>query len=510
MPYANALPWRGDRRATPRLDAANRTAHTAAMTESYRVTVPYIWGYQAELNPLRARLVLLRAGIRPPAVGTACELGYGQGASLAIHAAASPVAWYGTDFNPLHAAAARRLASASGAELSIADEPFARYCACSNLPEFDFIGLHGVWSWIADADRDAILRFVHARLRPGGVLYLGYNALPGWAGFLPVRELLVAHAEASGGQGAGVVEHVGEAMAFVDRLLATGPAMARDNPGLAGMRAALGRQDVGALAHELFNRDWQPMFFSTVARRLGPLGLVHAGAADLSDIVDRLDMSAAQRRLVDGLADPVLRQLVRDAIFNKRFRRDYWVKEPQPLSAAERDAAILDERVIATAAVTALPRPLRAALTLQPDGPDAAAVSAVLGSLSARRPCRLGDIAAGLAGARVAPRALLDVVMFLVAHGLVETAQDENTVSAMKHRTGRLNRHLLEDKALDAVDIALASPVTGGGVALSAGDRQCLRALGRSEPTTDPMVREEYSHVFTEERLPALRALQVA
>lgn len=480
------------------------------MTESYRVTVPYAWGYQAELNPLRARLVLLRAGIRPPAVGTACELGYGQGASLAIHAAASPVAWYGTDFNSVHAAAARRLVAASGAEASVSDEPFARYCARSDLPDYDFIGLHGVWSWIADADRDAILRFVHTKLRPGGVLYLGYNALPGWAGFLPVRELLVEHAEASGGLGAGIVDHVGEAMAFVDRLLATGPALARDNPALAGMLAALGRQDAGALAHELFNRDWQPMSFGTVARRLGPLGLVHAGAADLSDIVDRLDMSAAQRRLIDELADPVLRQLARDAIFNKRFRRDYWVKDPQPLSAAERDSAILDEQVIATTAVTTLPRSLRAALTLQPDGPDAGMVSAVLGSLVERRPHRLADIAVGLNGGSVAPRALLDAVMFLAAQGLVESAQDEETVSAMKHRTDRLNRHLLGDKSLDAVDIALASPVTGGGVALSSEERRCLRALGRSEPTTDPTVREENSRLFMEERLPALRALQVA
>ncbi|MGE3743929.1 MAG: methyltransferase regulatory domain-containing protein [Geminicoccaceae bacterium] len=479
------------------------------MTDSYRVTVPYSWDYQPELNPLRAHLVLLRAGFRPPAAGTACELGYGQGASLVLHAAASPVAWYGTDFNPAHAVAARRLATASGAQASIGDEPFASFCARGDLPDFDFIGLHGVWSWIADTERETILRFVHARLRPGGVLYLGYNALPGWADFVPLRQLLVEHAEASGGQGADIVDHVGEAMAFAARLLATGPAMARDNPGLAGMFAALERRSVNALAHELFNRDWQPMFFSAVARRLGPLGLAHAGAADLSDIVDRLDMSATQRRLIEGLADPMLRQLVRDSIFNKRFRRDYWVKDPQLLSAAERDAAIRDERVIATGAATVLPRPLSAALTLQPDGPDAGTVAAVLAGLSARRPRRLGDIEEGLAGRRVAPLALLDAVMFLAAHGLVESAQEAQTAAAMKHRTDRLNRHLLEDESLGEADIALASPVTGGGVALSASERQLLRALHYGQAPARPSAANEQSRPFLDERLPLLRALQV-
>jgi len=479
------------------------------MTDSYRVTIPYIRDYQAELNPLRARLVLLRAGVRPPVIGAACELGYGQGMSLAIHAAASAVAWYGTDFNPAHAAIARRLATASGTAVSVSDEPFARYGSRTDLPDFDFIGLHGVWSWIAEADREAILGFVHARLRPGGVLYLGYNALPGWASFLPVRQLLVEHAEAAGGQGAGIVDHVGEAMAFVAGLLATGPAMARDTPGLADMVAALGRQDASALAHELFNRDWQPMFFSAVARRLGPIGITYAGSADLSDIVDRLDMSAAQRRLVDGLADPVLRQLARDAIFNKRFRRDYWVRDPQPLSAAGRDAVLRDEQVIATGAVTDLPRPLRAAVMLQPDGPDADLVSAVLAGLSARRRRRLGDIEDGLAGGRVAPGAFLDAVMFLAAHGLVETAQDERTEADARQRTDLLNRHLLEDDSDDAADIALASPVTGGGVVLSAAERQLLRARRDDPAPTENPAGNAPTSPFLDERLPRLRALQV-
>ncbi|MFO1159843.1 MAG: hypothetical protein U1E60_13465 [Reyranellaceae bacterium] len=43
-----------------------------------------------------------------------------------------------------------------------------------------------------------------------------------------------------------------------------------------------------------------------------PGRLAYAAGADLSVIVDRLDKSAAQRRLVDRLDDLVLRQLVRD------------------------------------------------------------------------------------------------------------------------------------------------------------------------------------------------------
>ena len=49
----------------------------------------YTFGYYAELNPNRIALTFLRAGLAPPDVKTACELGFGQGVSINIHAAAS-------------------------------------------------------------------------------------------------------------------------------------------------------------------------------------------------------------------------------------------------------------------------------------------------------------------------------------------------------------------------------------------------------------------------------------
>lgn len=60
-------------RSQRRDDVRARPAQTVAMMDSYRVTIPYTRDYQAELDPLRARLVLLRAGFRPPAVGTAWQ-----------------------------------------------------------------------------------------------------------------------------------------------------------------------------------------------------------------------------------------------------------------------------------------------------------------------------------------------------------------------------------------------------------------------------------------------------
>jgi len=72
-------------------------------TAGYVTDVGYTYGYYSELNPLRLRLAFLHPGIAFPEVSTACELGFGQGMSANIHAAASLTKWFGTDFNPSQA-----------------------------------------------------------------------------------------------------------------------------------------------------------------------------------------------------------------------------------------------------------------------------------------------------------------------------------------------------------------------------------------------------------------------
>lgn len=67
-------------------------------TAGYVADIGYTYGYYAELNPLRARLALLHAGFACPATfENACELGFGQGLSVNLHAAASGVQWAGTN-----------------------------------------------------------------------------------------------------------------------------------------------------------------------------------------------------------------------------------------------------------------------------------------------------------------------------------------------------------------------------------------------------------------------------
>ena len=491
--------------------------------DGYRTDIDYTYGYYGELNPLRLRLAFLNAGLRAPTIATACELGFGQGVSLAIHAAASPTQWHGTDINPAHAGFARTLAMAAGTQVGIRSESFVDFSG-RDLPAFDYIGLHGIWSWISDGNRATIVEFVRRHLKPGGVLYTGYNALPGWAAFSPLRHLLVEHANRPGSEHRLIAERIDDAVAFAERLLATEPAFVHKNPEILARFNTMKDEDYRYLAHEFFNRDWQPMHFSDVTRRLAPAGVSYACAVDYSDHIDAMGWSGAQRSLIGEIDDATLRETVRDMIANQRFRRDYWVRGATRLSTSERAEALRHQRVIAVAHPLELPFKVKAALALGQAAPGEAVCGSVLERLGDGRAWSLGQIEQALRPKGFSIDQIARAVVLIASCGLIETAQDDAATARVRSRTDKLNAHLIAVARTSGDVHALASPVTGGGISVSRKEQLFLaEALqGRTRPDDwaghaaevlaayAPVVDlTDAARAFATDRLPLLRALQV-
>jgi SAM-dependent methyltransferase len=139
--------------------------------------IDYTYGYYRELQAGLMDFALLLAWQKPLGKGADSkplrylELGYGQGLSLNIHAAASRGEFWGTDFNPAQAAGAAEMANASGSNLFLLDASFEELAQRDDLPLFDVIALHGIWSWISDLNRQFIVEIIRRHLRPGGVVY---------------------------------------------------------------------------------------------------------------------------------------------------------------------------------------------------------------------------------------------------------------------------------------------------------------------------------------------------
>jgi len=506
-------------------------------TAGYVADIGYTYGYYTELNPLRIQLAFLKAGLAMPEVGTACELGFGQGLSANIHAAASTTEWHGTDFNPSQAAFAQELGQRSGANAHWHDDAFEAFAEREDLPQFDYIGLHGIWSWISDDNRAVLVDFIRRKLKVGGVLYISYNTQPGWAAFGPMRHLMAEHAEVLGAEGGGTVSRVDGAIEFADKLLKTNPAYARANPGIAQRVEKLKTQNRQYLAHEYFNRDWHPMPFADMADWLEPAKVQFACSAHYPDHVDSINLSKEQQGLLNEIPDAGFRQSVRDFMVNQQFRKDYWVKGVRKAEAFAQADQLKQTRVILTTPRDQVPLKIQGALgeaemTPRIYGP-------ILDQLADHAPKSLAQLEKALAAQKINLAQLLEASLLLAGTGHLALVQDDKTIKQAKKQTEALNTHLIS-LARASNDIHhLASPVTGGGVAAGRFEQLFLMALkqGHQEPEAwakatwhllsaqgQKLVKEgntlesaednlkeltEQANTFAETRLPILKALQV-
>lgn len=507
-------------------------------TAGYVADIGYTYGYYTELNALRVRLAFLNAGLVPPDVGAACELGFGQGMSANLHAAASVTQWHGTDFNPSQAGFARELAAASGSGAKLYDEAFAEFAQRPDLPEFDFIGLHGIWSWISDENRQVIVDFIRKKLKVGGVLYISYNTQPGWAAMVPMRDLLTEHAEVMGANGAGIVSRIDGAMDFAEKLLATNPLFSRANPQVSERINQIKGQDRHYVAHEYFNRDWQPMAFAQMARWLQPAKLSWACSANYIDAIDAVSLSADQQKLLASIPDPMFRQTTRDFCVNQQFRKDYWVKGPRTLNKLEQLEAMRAMRVLLVQA--------RSDVSLKMNGNigevtlQEAVYNPILDLLAEHKTKTLGQIEQALKEVGIKFTQIQQAVIVLSATGAIEAVQNEAVVAKAKKTCEHINNHLmLKARASNELGY-LASPVTGGGVhvprfqqlflmsiqqgkkqpedwakdtwAILSAQGQRLVKEGKTLEAAEENIAEltKQAQTFADKQLPILKALQIA
>lgn len=448
-------------------------------TAGYVADIGYTFGYYAELNPLRLQLAFAHQGLAFPAVSSACELGFGQGLSTNLHAAASVTQWYGTDFNPSQASFAQELAGASGTGAKLYDEAFADFANRTDLPDFDYIGLHGIWSWISDENRRIIVDFIGKKLKVGGVLYISYNTLPGWASFAPMRHLMTEHAEVLGAEGRGIVSRIDGAMEFAEKLLSTNPLFSRANPQVGKRLEKMKGSSRHYLAHEYFNRDWHPMHFATMADWLEPAKVQFACSANLIDLVDAVNLTPEQQTFLAEIPDPMFRQTTRDFMVNQQFRKDYWVKGIRKLSPLAQAEALHQIRVILTTFRPDASLKVTGALGEANLSEDV--YNPILDLLSDHKPRSLAELDAKLKG-KVHFKQLLQAVTLLSGAGHLSGVQAEFPKA---NKTAKaINTHLMH-KARGSNDISyLASPVTGGGVAVNRFQQLFLLSIsqGKKQP----------------------------
>jgi hypothetical protein len=508
-------------------------------SEGY-ITEEYTFGYFPELSPGILRLECLSAGLAPPSSKNLryLELGYGQGVTINMHAAAVPGEFWGTDFIPTQAAFARALADASGSGAVLLDDSFAELAQRSDLPEFDIIALHGIWSWVTDENRRIIVDIIRRKLRVGGLVYISYNCLPGWGATAPLRHLIKLYGDLASSDVASMVDKLDAGMKFTQQVVDAGARYFRDTPSAVKKLKAMGPADRHYYSHEYFTSDWHLMTFSDMARVLDGAKLTFAASGTMLNHIDSLNLHDEGQKLLAVIKHPILRQSVRDYLVDEQFRRDIFVKGPRRLSGRERLEMLRAQMFVLIVHPDDIPKTVNWVLgeaVLQE-----ALYRPVIEVLAEENyaPKTLGHLIDHAKLKSLQFSQLFEVLLVLVGAHYVRPAQEVANIS--RQRCTALNRYLCERARSDDDIGPLVSPVMGGGIQVERAEKLFLLAAQHGKETVsekavyvwellsaqgDSVVKEgkmlqtpdeniavltQAATKFAEKRIPVLRALGIA
>ncbi len=466
-------------------------------TQGYVNQIDYTHGYYGELSPALIEFACLSRGVATRSSGKPVkylELGFGQGSSLCVHAAACPGEFWGTDFLPAHAVNAQMLAAASRRDVRIFEDSFEELLT-RDLPEFDVIAAHGVWSWVSAENRKFIVELVRRKLAPGGVFYVSYNCLPGAARELPLRHLLKLHTDIASPSAAELGSKLDASYDFVQTLIDAGASCFNDQPDSKKLVEQLRGKPSGYIAHEYLNRDWHPTPFADVARELTLAKLEFATSANLLHHLDGAGAPEKARKLLSETKQPVLRETIRDYLTNQRFRRDLFVKGLRTIAPALRAERLENTRFVLLAPPEHLRRKLafpygQAELNQEVHAALIAAFAQDSFAPKSLHFLRHSPLCKG-----IHPGQFLQALRLLIGVGQVHPVQTEAATAGAAASCKALNVYLLQRTALwkEEQTTVLASPVTGTGIPVSHEHALFLHALSLGLKASGELAQHAFS-----------------
>jgi SAM-dependent methyltransferase len=291
--------------------------------------VPYRHGSIADTHPARLAAIGRLHGLptAPPDRCRVLELGCGEGLNLLPLAERLPHSEFiGIDFS----AAAIAVAESARAECGVENARFQ----CADLrtfsPEpgaFDYVIVHGGYSWVPADVRDRLLAICAAALSPSGLAYVSYNTLPGCALPLGVGAFLreeVARIPNPAGQ----MEHVGSVL----------QALGASLQGQPGAYTALLRETVADmqqrsptfLFHDELSPDTTPCTFTAFVGHAGTHGLNYLAEAHYATMHYE-HVPTGMRAPLAGLGLDFLRtQQYMDVLFQRWLRNSLLCRTALP------------------------------------------------------------------------------------------------------------------------------------------------------------------------------------
>jgi SAM-dependent methyltransferase len=289
--------------------------------------VPYDSEPFSQTQPVRLAAIGHLFGLTPPDIETArvLELGCAAGGNLIPLAARYPDAEFvGVDYSGVQIAEGQaRIAELGLKNIVLKQKDITTFTSADG--QFDYIITHGIYSWVSEPVRNAILRISSENLTENGIAYISYNVLPGWHFVQPLRDVMLYHTQKITDlnlkvQQARLVlktikEHGSGMLAMMANNEENRPSYAKDY----------------YLLHDHLEVDQAPCYFTTFIDHAQNYGLTYLTDVNFQQTIIKRVVTDEAAQIIQEYAnhDPVRAEQYLDFFVNRRFRSTLLIKQSQ-------------------------------------------------------------------------------------------------------------------------------------------------------------------------------------
>ncbi|MCX8506249.1 MAG: class I SAM-dependent methyltransferase [Alphaproteobacteria bacterium] len=464
----------------------------------YPVEIPYTIGYYREISPSWLELCLTVSG-RSTLIDQKrqsgeplryLEIACGQGLSVNINAATHQGEFWGNDFIPEHAFFGQNLANASRANIRISPDSINELMQLKDLPNFDVITFHGVWSWIKKETMQEIIQILYDKLNAGGVVYASYNSNPGWSNSAPIRHLIDIHVRLNESNARNKIDKFRAGVELAKDLAESGAAYFVQSPQAVERLKLLFKQDVNYLVHEYSTGEWNLLNFEEAHTDFSKAKLSFAISASLASIYDSMVLSPKAKEILAKTQNVVVRETIHDYLHNTMFRKDIWVKGAVQVNLRQRNELLMAKPYALVLHPDNVPKTMQyqgAEITFHAD-----IYRPIIEFLASNdfAPKTGNDVLKALPSHT--PEQVLEALLILCATGSAHPARNPAEIAASRETSHNLNRYILAHSLNTNSINFIASPVIGSGVPIGRFQQMFLLASTQGAKTAADMAKKAW------------------
>jgi methyltransferase-like protein/SAM-dependent methyltransferase len=286
-----------------------------------------------------------------------------------------------------------------------------------DLGKFDYILVHGLFSWVPGSVKDAILRIGGERLNPGGITYISYNCLPGWRMRGALRDMMIMHTD-------GIPDLLGKVAQAKALIKFLAESCSEETPYGKYLRQELDmltKVDDSYIAHEFLETENDALYFRDFLVEAAKHGLGYLGDAEPSTmIVDNMPDKAAQTLKSLNL-NLIASEQYMDFLRNRMFRSTLLCHASSPINR-NIDPLVLQDFLVSP--IVTLKQPHNGgqpAVFISPNGLEMSVSDSITAAIL--------ETVVKSAGAARPVRTLIDEVMPVLAEN--KKLKDDSLVPAM-------------------------------------------------------------------------------